>query len=177
MKERPIIFSDDMVRAILDGRKTQTRRIIDHHLRPKNDKQVVFVDMCPYGQVSDLLWVREPHCHKCGDDTFCFPADGYIDCMDCELKPAFFLPRRASRITLEITDIRVERLRDITNEEAEKEGFLPPLLPELCCVGVPNSFVAGAATSFAIYWDKLNKDKGLGFSTNPWVWVIEFKKV
>lgn len=186
MKERPIIFSDDMVRAILEGRKTQTRRLVEPQPlwvgNPNtpfktNDANPKGIIKCHYGQVGDRLWVRERHCHVCGDDTFCFPADGFIDCMDCNPRPAFFLPRYGSRITLEITDIRVERVQDITNEEAEKEGFLPPLLPELCCVGVPNSFVAGAATSFAIYWDKLNKNKRFEFSANPWVWVIEFKKV
>lgn len=195
MKERPIIFSDDMVRAIREGRKTQTRRVVkpqpDNVLKPFHAEArgsnwvwmarddfpgytFATADFkCHYGQVGDRLWVRERHCHVCGDDTFCFPADGFIDCMDCNPRPAFFLPRYGSRITLEITDLRVERLRDISEVDATAEGAEPILV-------APDGGNQPHVEGFMQFWDNCYPDASYAWKrwdANPWVWVIEFKKV
>jgi hypothetical protein len=174
MKERPILFKSDMVRALLDGRKTQTRRICKE---PVVDGGTA--TGCKFGTVGDHLWIKE---------TFCRPeyASGPIyradipgpesnariyedeDCT-CEVKwkPSIFMPRCASRITLEITGVRVERLQDISEDDAIAEGvngdecqdFDQPL-PSMC---------------YQALWESIN---GSGsWQANPYVWVITFKKV
>ena len=180
MKERPILFSAPMVRAIIEGRKTQTRRVI----KPQplwigepnvpfktNDANPKGIIKCPYGRTGDRLWVREPHCHLCGDDTFCFPSDGFIYCMDCNLRPAMFLPRSASRIMLEITGVRVERVRDIKPCDAIAEGITPTYYNSLDCA------TENPCNLFRSLWNSINAKRGFGWDVNPWVWVIEFKKI
>ncbi|WP_035601682.1 hypothetical protein, partial [Edwardsiella tarda] len=160
MKERPIIFNDEMVRAILDGRKTMTRRTMkvqptpsktrpgDFSFPSKKLESMVYVSdlapgnspisdshlffqecCCPYGQPGDRLWVRETF-GDCGV-RFVYRADT-DDGAACQVKrwtPSIHMPRWASRITLEITDVRVERLQDITEEEAKAEGATPAMYP------------------------------------------------
>ena len=141
MKERPILFSGPMVRAILDGRKTMTRRIVKQQadnggycqsLDP--DKGVWLVHnggsiRCPYGQPGDRLWVRETWSAWTGGMTSCgeerAPQIEYKATSQSEgpWRPSIFMPRWASRILLEITDVRVERLNDISEEDAIAEGF------------------------------------------------------
>lgn len=139
--ERPILFSGPMVRALLDGRKTQTRRIVKgaalYYLEDEAAAEILeselaseFVadpdnGLCPYGTPGDTLWVRE---------TFC-PADtrsGFAYCADTPLgsdqrgmgwRPSIHMPRGASRLTLTITEVRVERLQDITEADAIAEGL------------------------------------------------------
>ena len=210
MKERPIIFSAPMVRAILEGRKTQTRRIVKPQLIAwLHDKRgwelsrteqhaAVFADTfakhySQHGKAGDRLWVREAfsyyehpelydcirykadgHCQKpdfgkmteeeCG--RFEMNCDG-CGCADHRWRSPIHMPRWASRITLEITNIRVERLQDISEADAQAEGVTESIvLP-----GDRGSFVA----SFGYLWESIY---GAGsWNANPWVWVIEFERV
>ena len=190
MTERPILFSAPMVRAILDGNKTQTRRICkpaqffslskvvevpDPQERGQvyngshfgdEDGEVQFA--CPYGGRGDRLWVREsfsPYEHREG----CwYWADGNIAAHDCtKPKPSIHMPRWASRITLEITGVRVERLQDISEADAWAEG----------CEGYDDDVTGGKSgyTEYCELWEKIN-GKG-SWDLNPWVWVVEFKRV
>src|SRR5262245_50360133 len=142
MKERPILFSGEMVKAILDGRKTQTRRLIMHQGRPLDDFAFYEVDgdevrtesgkqlKCKYGQPGDRLWVRETwrvfgghqYEYQQHQPSVLYRAD--FDLFDEEgaWRPSIFMPRWASRITLEITKVRVERLDGISEEDAMAEG-------------------------------------------------------
>ncbi len=190
--ERPIIFKAAMVRAILDGRKTQTRRLVesrtiyphgafwDHPgyepieirytewaFRHKNQKAVLTaatgspVFRCRYGTSGDRLWVREtfalhddlkpPIGYYRADDANNYESDG-------NWKPPIFMPRKFSRITLEITKVRVERLKEISQEDAMAEGCQPP-----------------SRGAYFDLWDSIN---GAGaWDKNPWVWVLEFKRI
>jgi hypothetical protein len=174
MKERPILFSGPMVAAILDGRKTQTRRIIKPQPR---------TDVCPYGVPGDRLWVKETWAIVCAGEVQRLPAfeyekvntkdlSAYLD-PECDLvyradvhndirgwRPPRYMPKWASRILLEITGVRVERVQDIGEADAKAEG---------CMGGLP---------VFSHLWDSIHKGKeGREWEANPWVWVIEFKRV
>jgi len=190
IKERPILFSAQMIRAILEGRKTQTRRIIkpapgDH---PDDDGSVLY--RCPYGYKGDRLWVRESFSYHLLDDGFWYWADGNVADKDCtKPKPSIHMPRRASRISLEVTKVRVERLREISEDDAKAEGVRIPVSTEGCKpgMGVPLMdlcspyWVSGGKRStdhafrceYAVLWDEIN-GKG-SWAKNPWVWVIEFR--
>lgn len=161
MTERPILFSGPMVRAILDGRKTQTRRVAKDRDKP-----------CKYGIAGDRLWVRETWqsaaamgvCHA-SDDYFVYRATDpdWETCEGWQWRPSIFMPRKASRITLEITDVRAERLQDITNKDARAEGLARGTV-------YPRMW-------FEDLWDSINAKRGFGWDVNPFVWVITFKKV
>ena len=216
MKERPIIFSAPMVRAILDGTKTQTRRVVK--LKPwqqieERDDGAPWPWMydddragdhwlpCPYGQAGDRLWVREEWgCHWMYDDvpacecrskhpgdnywyradppgtpgTHGCPFDGYMN----KWRRAIHMPRFASRITLGITSVRVERLQDISEADAAAEGVTPKWEPG--CSGRLMEALGGfsfrpAASAYADLWESLH---GPGsWDANPWVWVIEFRRI
>jgi len=210
MKERPILFSGEMVRAILDGRKTQTRRAIKPQPRPmflggcgwypdgdankkkhyasvKHFIKGMPIDFCPYGQPGDRLWVREGFrlISQLGPetwDTFLHPqykSDmkiGHICSIMREFykpgwKPSIHMPRWASRITLEITDVRVERVQDITDEGIMAEGFGYNQLRE--DGRMKNGFPI--IDGFADLWDSINAKRGYSWDLNPWVWAISFK--
>lgn len=169
MKERPIIFSGPMVRAILEGRKTQTRRVVkddtmlawlncDNVVKPIND-HVAHLG-CPYGQPGDRLWVRETFCPDY--DPPIYKADE--DQAKIAWKPSIHMPRWASRITLEITAVRVERLQDISDADALAEGCEPFRENDM-----------NAIDAYADLWADINGPEN--WEANPWVWVIEFKKV
>ena len=186
MKERPILFSAPMVKAILDGQKTMTRRVNSIGEYYISDKK------CPYGVVGDRLWVRETwyyeeHMHDSTEGMPDLPCGLYshrlvykADCTDYPVnvgvgrqgwKPSIFMPRWASRITLEITGISVERLQDITEEDAMKEGI--PM--EIDCPECDT-----ARKKFKNLWDSINgrgKKPGKAWNDNPWVWVIEFRRI
>lgn len=211
MKERPILFSGPMVRAILSGRKTQTRRVVKPQINVPRAPYgciggqgfgFIFggqVVKCPYGELGDRLWVRETTCiapkrfatpdDTCktdydGDKRFVsYKADGHSeDAMrDYKLKwtPSIHVPRWASRLTLEIVSVRVERLHEISEGDAVAEGIEPVQMPtdevmyEDYVQG--GALVARPVSCYATLWDKIN---GAGaFSTNPWVWVVEFKRI
>ncbi|PCB07738.1 hypothetical protein DZA08_04935 [Pseudomonas aeruginosa] len=208
-RERPILFNDQMVRAILDGRKTVTRRVmkpqpvLDGHfwtyggagwsdrinsLTPVAGHSLAA--RCPYGQPGDRLWVREAwqgplisdeeqaanqswwkdmtkfqnpgHCayRASGDDNEYVDPDGYFH---CKWKPSIHMPRWASRILLEITAVRVERLHDLSDPGALAEG-------------VSHSEMH-SGDSLVDVFARLWKSIGGDWDANPWVWVVEFKRV
>lgn len=208
MKERPILFSGPMVRALLAGTKTQTRRIIKpqpdstHHgfpywnvggyraswcrsaadggpLAPANPL------LCPYGQTGDRLWVRETFGHfernenfKPGCEVF-YRADG--NCLELEpWRPSIHMPRWASRILLEITSVRIERLQDISDEDARAEGIE-------CMAGDPEcgyrnyldqtdqDWTLRPRESFQSLWESINGPAS--WSANPWVWPLDFRLI
>jgi len=179
MKEHPILFSAPMIRAILAGTKTQTRRIV----KPQPIAPDVQQYHCPYGQTGDRLWVKEGfhHCPHCDDGFVAYLAGGFksgdaaIDddnrplmpkCAAHKWRPPIYMPRWASRITLEITDVRVERLQDISEADAEAEGTKNSL-----------HLQGGrmANENFAHLWWGIYGDGS--WDANPWVWAISFRRV
>ena len=192
MKERPIIFSGEMVRAILDGRKAMTRRVIKYYQFDFRQAPATSTE-CPYGQPGDRLWVRETWSgplYPQGDRIF-YKANGveddsgerdgwwfdipgkkgeeeFIPNFKANWKSPLFMPRWASRILLEITAVRVERIKDIAGKDIEAEG-------------IPVDFTISGAFSalhkFHELWDSLNAKRGYGWDANPWVWVISFRRI
>jgi hypothetical protein len=177
-KERPILFSGEMVRAILDGRKTQTRRVV----KPKPDDSGLWNnDKCPYGKPGDRLWVRETF--FVDGPRIQYRADHHGAPKETIWKPSIFMPRHASRILLEIADVRCERLRDISEADAIAEGVASfrPVPGD----GDPETLYANymnkgrlsyrkAYFSFMTLWQSINGPES--WNANPWVWVITFKR-
>lgn len=199
MSERPIIFSAPMVRAILDGRKTQTRRICKpimawekQHVREARfwnggwheffiGADIPYAELvCRHGRRGDRLWVRENFAFVGGGDP------GLLLCQadwqetaklhKCDnadkpprWKPSIHMPRWASRITLEITGIRVERLQDISENDAVAEGV------EFWTPTVDVDPVPSPRPAYRLLWESINGAGSWGL--NPWVFVIEFKRV
>jgi hypothetical protein len=182
IKERPILFSAPMVRALLDGSKTQTRRLLksncqaigerdDGSLWPWSEHPDSAADhwhACPYGQPGDRLWVREtwaphPDFPRSAGRTV-YRADPECEHDVARWHPSIHMFRRDSRILLEIVSVRVERLNDCSNGDARAEG------------AVANKFDAVSPVfRYACLWDDIN---GRGsWNQNPWVWVVEFKRV
>lgn len=224
MTERPILFSGPMVRAILEGRKTQTRRMIKH--QPPNDVSLISVSRyhptvidrngdeapgneifgafsddgewgckSPFGEPGDRLWVRETHLNwwkldevnpdgpRVFSHVAAFAADGYELQPGEKWIPSIHMLRAASRITLEITGVRVELLQDIGEVDAAAEGVeslrdereywkdyqrSSTRSDELICLS--------ARESFRTLWDSLTAP-GANWNANPWVWVIEFRRI
>lgn len=233
--EKPILFSDPMVKAILEGRKTQTRRVVKPQPESKpfqvhgektgdwftsNPDYPKHGDMmsgrwkCPYGQPGDLLWVRETWSvnfygggsvdggvqqhygveYKADLGVKNIHLDHYdknlsklFDTQRGEWRPSIHMPRWASRITLEVVGVRVERLQDINDADARSEGVdwaSPQPYGEKLdwddCedpreVGYPPPGASFALDNFRRLWDSINRKKH-PWDSNPWVWVIEFKK-
>lgn len=211
MKESPISFNGDMVRAILDSRKTQTRCVIkdqpritekrldelgvwnpdmslSQHVNQAWQHGFIGVD-CPFGQVNDRLWVREDYALSVIDPDGGPPEDdpenydviyridgssmGWTDgkgnTIPAPWRHANTMPIWASRILLEITKIRIERLNDITDEDAFAEGIDDEVILSMGCT------IDAARCAFSMLWESIY---GLGgWEDNPWVWVIEFKRV
>ncbi|NOL73865.1 hypothetical protein G9Q11_25210 [Klebsiella pneumoniae] len=205
--ERGMIFNAEMVRALLSGRKTQTRRPIkwkqtrfteigereDGSKWPWSEDAEHAFDFwhpCPFGSVGDRIWVRETFQGPlfdfdlmdsyCKDSTpfekseFCvYKADGvpapeFYDADDelhCCWRPSIHMPRWASRILLEITGVRVERLKSISDRDALREGCSTADMKSGDCV----------ADVFARLWASIYGDES--WNSNPWVWVIEFKRI
>jgi len=183
MKYLPIIMFADSVRAIQDGRKTQTRRVVKFPVWvSEDDKLKLFIQkpptglalyengrpvkrmMCPYGQVGDRLWVKETwYSAFPNKEDVIYKADKAHKALanpSCWQSP-IFMPRWASRLTLEITDIRVERLQDMSDEDMIAEGLY-------------DRYDYSKAQRV---WNKLNAKRGFDWTSNPWVWVISFKDV
>jgi hypothetical protein len=205
MKERPILFSAPMVRAILEGRKTQTRRLVkpvrgfEHNAICRPDlaaeqfevwwhgesERVGCLQSCPYGCPGDRLWVREAwRVAECYDNKsgaelngilsarnaqYAAAADQFLGVVQGRYRHARFMPRWASRITLEVTGVRVERLNEISEADARAEG----------CAGghgaIPEyGYNASPVEQYGFLWEQIN---GPGsWSANPWVWVVEFAR-
>lgn len=215
-KERPILFSTAMVQAILEERKTQTRRIIkpqpEHkqvHLYRKfhyegehrmwcwkdlimdnlvdfsnNEDRKALAARCPYGEVGDILWVREKFIHLPAEYehsvSSSYPCNSAITYYAADEKeaiagpwrPSIHMPKELSRIRLEITDIKVERLQEITRQDAAKEGVcLDPEgpLPEWC------KRYRWPEENFQSLWELINGKHS--WLQNPWVWVLSFKRL
>lgn len=214
MKERPILFSGEMVRALLDGKKTQTRRVIvvdrvfsvlrpfydgrfddrgnfHYRVRQNMDGMIGLRDphiaeqWCPHGQPGDRLWVRESWAARLDQDhlspiqlphgmTVGYWADGPSKCCNTgcagtagRVRASMHMPRWASRILLEITSVRVERVQDIGEDDAEAEGVEFNGRPDW----------AGYRQGFRQLWDSINAARGFGWDVNPWVWCVSFKKL
>lgn len=239
-KEKSILFNTEMVRAILDGRKATTRRIIkrqgkytpdfcgrdkfyklvdklnyDKHLyagfycdndifEHEGKKQIdALYWKAPY-QPGDVLWIRETWFH--GDildsnedivdsNITLYRADRLREDIDYELmkwRPSIFMPKKLARIFLKVTGVKVQRLQDMTDEEAWKEGNM--VKPLFCqdrncndCKHATKNYKGwgdcyegdcqGARHYFKSLWDSLYEKKGYGWDINPWVWVIEFERI
>lgn len=175
--EKPILFSTEMVRAILDGRKTQTRRVVKPSVFEKgtnwfwNPNENICLAQYRKG---DVLWVRETWAK---DDTYYYKADGSCGSRCGKWKPSIHMPREAARIFLRVTNIRVERLQDITDDDAWKEGFERdfPFCEKTECDTCLDE--CSARYKFNKLWDNLNAKRGCGWAANPWVWVIEFERI
>jgi hypothetical protein len=224
MNELPILFKPEMVKAILEGRKTQTRRVVKHvpalgepghwcHLIkdspiPFQRSLGDFRSYCPYGEVGDRLWVREMWQYydwsEDGEPFIRYAADNHAElrrpteewaervesiweelsrndnykidsrARDRKWRPSLLMPRWAGRLTLEITDIRLERVQDITEDDAIAEGVTVHL----------DAVMAGAVSQdsparmeFWDLWNSIHKNDGKHWDANPWVWVITFKKI
>lgn len=214
MKERPILLNAEMVRAVLDGRKTQTRRMVanvdsDNCLalrKPTKTRNGIYTHamdapkhgLCPFGAVGDRLWVRETFATlACGSYEPEKPswsgscqearyratdrlADLSADIRGYGWRPSIHMPRWASRITLEITGVRVERLNGISETDAEAEGIDMEALfdSQDCydCIADHNMTGRPTATgAFKYLWESIYGEES--WQANPWVWVIEFKRV
>lgn len=240
IKERPILFSGPMVRAILEGRKTVTRRVLSgtgqgwefglnepgmsfgtiNSPHPKRGKFGVFVRrelstgngkyerdvvVCPYGKPGDRLWVRETWSVEMlagyseeggysseyelryraddGEREISVAAgvpDPWLNLYDSqrgEWRPSIHMPRAACRILLEITAVRVERLQDISDEQAMAEGISALPCGRFHCWHDEEGPVTSRSpvTAFAWLWNSINGESA--WSENPWVWVVEFKRV
>ena len=176
MSERPILFSAPMVRAILDGSKTMTRRVCK--LTPPS----ATCPPCPYGHPGDLLWVRETWAtsksldHVKPSDLAAgapieYAADRCLTISGGKLpdrgkwRPSIFMMPWMSRITLEVVSVRVERVDDISPSDCRAEG-----------VGIMLNDL-GARYAFGSLWNEINGKRGYGWSVNPWVWVVEFRRI
>ncbi len=221
MKEHPILFSAEMVKAILEDRKTQTRRVIkpqpihdpdgswrmEMHPRFGFNSEKTMRDMlpfhCPYGEPGDRLWVKEtfgvhdkiiscpndlpnirnrggiyhPVVHFAGKELYAWGMYG-----PPHRRSGRFMPKSATRIWLDIINVRVERVQEILKDDAKAEGISNlwewnktryAEHPEHFVRGVLNPYVA----NYSVLWDEINAKRGFGWDVNPWVWVIEFKKV
>jgi hypothetical protein len=238
MTERPILFSSAMIRAILSGAKSQTRRVVatrhplqfiggrgegadpdkwgwffdgpDHHgymvlgrgHNERHDHGITSIP-CPYGEPGDLLWCKETW----GIGTRPCPQRGWrdgveyrADCADDEppllhefpeqdlesirrgWRPSIFMPRWASRITLGITEVRVQRLQEISEDDARAEGMSPSLThPGLWHNPLPEDersedYCAAARDAFGLLWQHINGQRA-PWSSNPWVWALTFRRM
>jgi hypothetical protein len=211
MKERPILFSGEMVRAILEERKTQTRRVINPqpahvwgygvrngedvfsiHMRAASYREPDIWLKCPYGKVGDQLWVRETftfegyqgqgyderapsvaityHATDTGRYQNIPVSKKIVDELGEKFhrrkRPSIYMPRWASRITIEVTRLSVERVQDISERDAANEG----------CSG-DIQLHSSARNEFAKLWNSINAKRGYSWESNPCVWVVEFKVV
>lgn len=221
MAEHPILMSGPMVRAILEGRKRMTRRLV----KPQPDKTVLsyypgglvaariecpetgleigygFEDddrrwKCPHGKPGDVLWVRENFRFGRSANHRDFGAALYADgtakehpnntpdcidfCREWKSVPSIHMPRWASRLSLTITEIRVERLQDISEADAIAEGLYKPRRSDggvgTGWVGLPGKVGLRPIKAFQHIWQSLNTKPGTTWADNPWVWVVSFDR-
>lgn len=211
MNEKPILFNTEMVKAVLGGRKTQTRRVIKNI---GNDNCIVIkksttrktgtkinirdpriIEHARY-EVGMKLWVRETWADPSPDKDGCsimYLADmpmhwddsemgGPVDlyAKDYKWRPSTQIPREFSRINLEITNIRVERIQDITQEDAFSEGVTRKMRNDFGYAAEESEETFNnlqAKSTFRLLWDSINKERGYGWDNNPYVWVYDFKVI
>ena len=208
MKDRPILFSAPMVRAILAGRKTVTRRVMKPHPNHVERRDGEWLDVweqeisgegarsveyearervirCPYGVPGDRLWVRETWGYFGGDEYLyqhSRAAVGYrADHLDHlpipggRWRPSIHMPRWASRLTLDVVSVRVERVQEIRCHDIRAEGVACPEhdFPGGFCVSECRSL----RRAFADLWDSINAARGFGWDANPWVFRVEFRRL
>lgn len=191
VRERPILFSGPMVRAILEGRKTQTRRVAKDV--PGTAGSVKQLDICPYGVPGDRLWVREMWWEvpvptslqiREGADTwpeFAYDADEteitreQNRAMGWRLRPSIFMPRWASRITLGVQEVRVQRVQEISEDDAKAEGCESEQIFDPSNPRYIRSY--RARERFWELWDSINLRRGYSWAINPWVWCVTFKRL
>lgn len=191
MKSRPIIFSPAMVSAIIDGQKTQTRRVVQpqfkYLLEPGDQREygsqwAIYVDEdgdwscttwrgCPYGKPGDILWVREKWvmCSHCRTINYAATTNLTQTCKYCgndfgKWRPSIHMPKRYSRLDLKIMALDVQRLQSISADEILAEG-------------IGHRGWDSADVLFAKWielWDSINAKRGFGWEADPWVWVIGF---
>ncbi len=188
---RPILMNTEMVNAILAGRKTQTRRLIkERHLRVLDSPyhkehsevpdKVLLEKLCelPY-QSGDVLYVRESWCKGSlngGAEQYFYRADD--NDFHCQWRPSIHMPKEAARIFLRVTGVRVERLQDVTLDDAIAEGCQGKFIGSGECVGAGWEILP--EDEFADLWNSTIKKSDLGkygWDANPWVWVIEFERI
>lgn len=199
-RERPILFSGSMVRAILEGRKTQTRRvvkgsdrfpliqnfrpwIVDGEQQSRDSGIPLWISRssiglcqewgCPFGKPRDRLWIRETF-FAYGENLIHYKADQDTDIALLAKESGLWnsplrMPRWASRLTLEICSVRVERVQDISEDDAKAEGIVRAVLSNT------RTHAPTAKGAFEDLWDGINQKRGYGWNSNPWVWVIEFR--
>lgn len=200
-QEKPILFSAPMLRALLAGSKTQTRR--EMRVQPHDGAEVVCDDFyptvitkngdeepgpevfgawwsdgdqalrCPYGKPGDRLWVKETFAVSPQDGSILYAADSQIGRVAPVHKPSIFMPRTASRITLEITHVRVERLQDISKADALREGVVE-LRDGFGLADTSHFHAADPRQSYWSLWESINGQGSV--EANPWVWVVEFQR-
>lgn len=216
MAEKPILFRTPMVRAILDGRQTQTRRVVERKgyelelQEPWRDsakyeyenlwqigqetgkmRHTKSIGVCSRYQLGDILWVRET-CNRGearnGDKKYIYKADIEPLLQDIHTwHPSIHMPRTAARIFLRVTDVRVERVQEISTDNALAEGIreriLQPRAYELNGGKKIYEYADDSGTTYSAVeayeklWDSLNAKRGYGWDSNPWVWVYSFEKV
>lgn len=213
VKERPILFSAPMVRAILDGRKTQTRRVMKPQMelvRAKDGDGIVIyagwalpvkkggsllwpnanesiVALCPYGVPGDRLWVREA-LRLTVEGPPVYEADGELVSQWVTIpadaapfvkpyRPGMLMPRWASRITLELTDVRVELLQDISYDDILAEGTRIAVIDKEKAEAMPlRDKQRLARDAFYFLWEGINGERA-PWASNPWVWALTFRRV
>jgi hypothetical protein len=198
---RPILLQGWGVRATIEGRKSQTRRVI----RPQPTKQFVFMPLstelvgiggprrgwkrCPYGVPGNLLWVREAFTEvsegsmrATSGRKYWYRADAEGD-VNCHWSPSIHMPRGASRLTLRITNVRVQRVKEITRDDAIAEGIDWQKCPTYQTPPQIEAMIQGHGTAakidyiagFALLWDSINAKRGYSWESNPWVWAISYE--
>jgi hypothetical protein len=203
-KQRPILFSSAMVNAILQGRKTMTRRILgsghSFGVKIKNgarawlnlekcnsDDFKEIITYCPYGKIGDILWVRETwlywelfkaYVYKADDNDKLFLSFGQtID--NAKWKPSIFMPKDACRIYLRLTDVRIERLQDISEDDAKAEGLsfwqLDKRTGYKDYLAKDIRYFENPIESFKSLWQSIHGNQS--WDNNPWVFAIEFERI
>lgn len=197
MADRPILMSAPMVRAILAGTKTQTRRVVKPQPRILAGELLCWKDdaltddqmaaRCPYGQPGDQLWLRETWARDDEDGAYFYRADvgtrnGADDwqhnidvgASGYRWRPSIHMPRAASRITLEVTNVRVERLHDILCSDAEAEGIVEQPGGGWGLADSTHYHFTDPRASYWSLWEAINGPGSV--EANPWVWVVEFRR-
>src|SRR5450759_1583123 len=200
IREHPILFSTPMIQALLAGKKTQTRRVVklrkgdtvgnissggkieEYIICDKDGDEVPFEFTCPYGSIGDRLWVRETWADGLDASTmkhFAVYKASHGLLPGQKWRPSIFMPRWASRITLEITGVKVERVQEISGQDVIAEGVDYKDIWGSFSTPDYDAFLDAqekiAVEAYQELWDKINGKRGYRWDTNPYIWAIEFK--